>query len=124
MTNNEELNEMESGLIDKALKGDLDARLQLEVVIPFSHCLKAAVDKIVEAKGDEAKTGRVLDALAKTVAAQVTLLIGVLAGKGNALQGTMLIGRLLEVIGEISARSLMRMALNEAARQGRELDKK
>jgi len=124
MTANEKMNEMESGLIDKALKGDLDARLQLEVVIPFSHCLKGAVDKIVEAKGDQAKLDKVFDALAQAIAAQVTLLTGMIAGKGNILQGTMLIGGLLERIGEISARSLTRMALYEAARQGRELDKK
>ena len=123
MTNNEELNEMESGLIEKALKGDLDARLQLEVVIPFSHCIKAAVDKVVEAKGDQAKLDKVFGALAQTIAAQVTLLIGTIAGKDNILQGALIMGGLLERIGEISARSLKRLALSEAARKGRELDK-
>lgn len=122
MTREEQLNQLESEEIAKAIKGDLGARLRVEILIPYGKTLSEQFEAICKMPPGKARTEKVdvlMTAFTGLVGSQIALLVGH-ASNGCIPQSLEILGMVMQSLGDRAAESIINVHLmQEMERRGK-----
>lgn len=115
--------EYEAKQIDLALKGDLSARLRVEVVLPFFHCVGAFTEKTKEMMAkypglsneelsDKPEATEIYMPLVRTIASLVVIVVK--SSANDLPTQILLLHSLMQMIGDIANDDLMTVGVMDA----------